>query len=329
MLKKYNEFIVENLKYSVFDGYFSEFEGQYKVMIASKFKDLQDPYKVYLNFMSQGPEKFLSKEELRSFNAALQKLQEYRAQFNEMIESLLLFYSTSFSGLASSDQDPDKDYELMQGLLDRAGFTIHVLKKLFDPKLCAFLNQNFLQFIQSNGLDERNGYLDLYLFKLDEILGLETTVWLGGDGWGSYLADEDAVIKYAYGYHKTPYGKLFLQQHNITEQQFIDIAYLYLKDYLKENSFDQVENDLKKMARLGYATSLDDINLDFDKYITLDDDRFIISYVEMCDDFNKMTDNKFENTTDPDWFKESILKSMYILKNLEVQDTDVELIFYN
>ncbi len=42
---------------------------------------------------------------------------------------------------------------------------------------------------------------------------------------------------------------------------------------------------------------------DFDDFVTLDDDRFIISYVEMCNDFNGINNNKYENTADPEWFK--------------------------
>jgi hypothetical protein len=47
----------------------------------------------------------------------------------------------------------------------------------------------------------------------------------------------------------------------------------------------------------------------------------------MCDDFNDETDNKYENTADPDWFKETILSNIRVLSHLNIQDTGDELIF--
>jgi hypothetical protein len=47
----------------------------------------------------------------------------------------------------------------------------------------------------------------------------------------------------------------------------------------------------------------------------------------MCNDFNNETDNKYENSADPDWFKEIILSNMNVISNLNVQDTGEELIF--
>ena len=67
--------------------------------------------------------------------------------------------------------------------------------------------------------------------------------------------------------------------------------------------------------------------LNIDDYIIIDDDRFIIRYLEICDDFNDETDNKYENTADPDWFKETILTNMRIFSHLNIQDTGEELIF--
>jgi hypothetical protein len=257
-----------------------------------------------------------------------------RSEFSDTIQTLAIrFFKKSFSSLASNiDSKPDEDFEEMQRMLNRAGFTLDMLKKLFNPIVSVFTSQDFHEFIERNSLDEKNGYIDIYLYKLNEKLDLNTTVYLGGEGWGYALEtepEEEYVIKYSYGYHKTPYGKLFLDQMGISKDEFITTSYQYLRDSFKESLYPNIMSDLKKMAQTGYASTLGDIFMpeDFDDFVTLDDDRFIISYVEMCNDFNDITDNKYENTADPDWFKETILKNMSIFSGLNIQDTGEELIF--
>ena len=115
----------------------------------------------------------------------------------------------------------------------------------------------------------------------------------------------------------------------ISKDEFVTTTYQYLRDGFKESLYPNIMSDLKKMAQTGYTSTLGDIFMpeDFDDFVTLDDDRFIISYVEMCNDFNDITDNKYENSADPDWFKETILRNMQSFSGLNIQDTGEELIF--
>jgi hypothetical protein len=182
----------------------------------------------------------------------------------------------------------------------------------------------------ASGLDDQSGYIDLYLYKLNEKFNLNTTVWLGGYGWADALKDqpeEEFIIKYAYGYHKTLYGKLFLEQIQMTKEEFVEASYQYLKDYLREYVNPSIYSDIKKMTKLVSGTQINEIKLNIDSYIIVDDDRFFINYLEMCQDFNKETNYKYQNTANPDWFKETILSNMNVMSNLNIQDTGEELIF--
>jgi hypothetical protein len=326
MIKKYNDFILENLS-THFDSEYNEFIDIYQNQIVPKIGEV----KAFTNFMLDG---VLEKSQETRFHTLRRNLMDARSEFSDTIQTLSIrFFKKSFSSLASNiDSKPDEDFEEMQRMLNRAGFTLDMLKKLFNPIVSVFTSQDFHEFIERNSLDEKNGYIDIYLYKLNEKLDLNTTVYLGGEGWGYVLEtepDEEYVIKYSYGYHKTPYGKLFLDQMGISKDEFITTSYQYLRDSFKESLYPNIMSDLKKMAHTGYTSTLGDIFMpeDFDDFVTLDDDRFIISYVEMCNDFNNITDNKYENSADPDWFKETILKNMSIFSGLNIQDTGEELIF--
>jgi hypothetical protein len=326
MIKKYSDFILENFSIH-FDSEYNEFIDIYQNQIVPKIGEV----KVFTNFMLDG---VLEKSQEKRFHTLRGNLKDARSEFSDTIKTLSIrFFKKSFSSLASNiDSKPDEDFEEMQRMLNRAGFTLDMLKKLFNPIVSVFTSHDFHEFIERNSLDEKNGYIDIYLYKLNEKLDLNTTVYLGGEGWGYALEtepEEEYVIKYAYGYHKTPYGKLFLDQIGISKDEFVTTTYQYLRDGFKESLYPNIMSDLKKMAQTGYASTLGDIFMpeDFDDFVTLDDDRFIISYVEMCNDFNDITDNKYENSADPDWFKETILRNMQSFSGLNIQDTGEELIF--
>lgn len=326
MIKKYNDFILENFSIHLNNQY-NEFIDIYQNEIVPKIGEV----KFFTNFMLDG---VLEKSQLARFHSLRGHLIDARSEFSDSIKNLCeRFFKKSFSELASSHlARPDEDFEEIQKILDRAGFTLDVLKNLFNPIVSVFTSQDFHKFIERNSLDEKNGYVDIYLYRLNEKLDLNTTVYLGGEGWGYTLEKEpedEYIIKYSYGYHKTPYGKLFLEQMGLSKDDFITRSYQYLKDSFKESLYPNIMKDLKKLVQLGYSDTLGDIFMseDFDNFVTLDDDRFIISYVELCNHFNDITDNKYRNSADPDWFKETVLKYMSMFSGLNIQDTAEELIF--
>ncbi len=322
MIKKYYDFISENTNESLFNIIYDEFMAIYENKIVPKIGEVDE----YRNLMLSG---VLDEVDEKNFHQLRSKLKDYRNEFSDSILSLDQFYGSSFSKLAHSKENPDEDFEEMQESIDKDGFTLDIIGKLFNPVVSVFLSQNFNNFVAS-GLDDQSGYIDLYLYKLNEKFNLNTTVWLGGYGWADALKDqpeEEFIIKYAYGYHKTLYGKLFLEQIQMTKEEFVEASYQYLKDYLREYVNPSIYSDIKKMTKLVSGTQINEIKLNIDSYIIVDDDRFFINYLEMCQDFNKETNYKYQNTANPDWFKETILSNMNVMSNLNIQDTGEELIF--
>ncbi len=322
MIKKYYDFISENTNESLFNIIYDEFMAIYENKIVPKIGEVDE----YRNLMLSG---VLDEVDEKNFHQLRSKLKDYRNEFSDSILSLDQFYGSSFSKLAHSKENPDEDFEEMQESIDKDGFTLDIIGKLFNPVVSVFLSQNFNNFVAS-GLDDQSGYIDLYLYKLNEKFNLNTTVWLGGYGWSDALKDqpeEEFIIKYAYGYHKTLYGKLFLEQIQMTKEEFVEASYQYLKDYLREYVNPSIYSDIKKMTKLVSGTQINEIKLNIDSYIIVDDDRFFINYLEMCQDFNKETNYKYQNTANPDWFKETILSNMNVMSNLNIQDTGEELIF--
>lgn len=317
-IKGYNQFILENFNSRKFDSDFNDFMFIYQNEIVPKIGEVE----IFTNHMLDG---ILDENKKSIFHKLRKSLIDARSEFVDSIKSVS-YHAGSFSSLASKiNSNPDEDVEEMQKLLDRAGFTLETLKKLFNPVVSVFTSESFARFIEIHSLDEQNGYVDIYLYKLNEKLDLNTTVWLGGAGWGDALNDnpeEEYVVKYSYGYHKTPYGKMLLDQMNISKESFVETAYLYLKDWIIENVSGGILRDLKKMTQITV-----DIDLKLEQYIDLDDDRFIIRYSDLCDDFNKMTGDKYSNNISPEWFKESILANMSVIGHLNIQDTGEELIF--
>ena len=321
MIKNYQDFLFERFYPITFEMHWEDLMSIYKDKIVPEIGKIED----FQNHMVSG---VLDKSTESNFNALRTKMLEYREDFSQTLIDVDRFYDKSFSSLAGSSSDPEKDFQEMQSLLNRAGYTLEVLKKLFDSDISILINQSYKSFIRVHNMDNMNGYIDLYLYKLNEILDLSTKVHLGGEGWSNVLNEypgDEYIVKYSYGYHKTLYGQLFLKQLGISNEKFLENAYGYLRKYLNDQVFRSLLIDLRKQF---YG-----IDFDFDKYLTLDDDRFIISYYEMYNDFHsKFGDENFKRQImakriNPEWFKERILLHMRVISHLEIQDTGDDLIF--
>ena len=314
MIKNYQDFIFERFYPNTFSMHWEDLINIYKDQIVPKIGKIIK----FENHITSG---ILDKSTETHFHQLRSKMKDYRTEFAETLIDLDKFYGKSFSNLAASASNPEDDFKEMQSLLNRAGYTLEVLKKLFDSDISMLIGQNFYSFIRVNNLDDKNGYIDFYLYKLNEVLDLSTNVSLGGAGWSDALNEfpnDEYIVKYSYGYHKTLYGQLFLKQLGISNEKFIENAYEYLRKYLNDVVFLSLLSDLKRKF------TDHRIEFDFDKYLTLDDDRFIISYYEMYNDFH----SKFgRENLNPEWFKERIMLHMRVMPHLEIQDTGDDLIF--
>ena len=171
-------------------------------------------------------------------------METLRGIFAKKIKGLSEYFDSWYSSLASnSEANPEEDFAEMQKVMDKTGFTLPIIKKLFDKKVCQLTSEYYPYFIHQNHLDTINGYIDIYLYLLDEKLeiskntGVEANKDLGG-GHSESLKNQtiervssaddpdlnEWLIKYAYGYHKTPYGELLLKQVGLTPESFANIA---------------------------------------------------------------------------------------------------------
>ena len=111
MIKKYNDFILENLS-THFDNEYNEFIDIYQNQIVPKIGEV----KVFTNFMLDG---VLEKSQETRFHTLRRNLMDARSEFSDTIQTLSgRFFKKSFSSLASNiDYKPDEDFEEMQRIL--------------------------------------------------------------------------------------------------------------------------------------------------------------------------------------------------------------------
>lgn len=140
----------------------------------------------------------------------------------------------SFSSLCKGSDDPEEDYKKFQKEMDSKGFTFDLIKEIFSKESDKLIGSNaydgpdtdIFAEIHYSPLEEKNGEIDTYLYFTVKRLGLDyKKVELGGPGW-SGIEDypEEAIIRYSYGYHKTKYGQLMMEQLDITQEQFEEYA---------------------------------------------------------------------------------------------------------
>jgi hypothetical protein len=238
MLKRYLEFITEKLKSSDFENNYYWFID----IFDSKLKNSPIADNIYSR-NERTLRDYVSNEEARKIVELKSVFSDYRKEFSQKIIKMSEFYSEYFTNLAHKiDADPDKDFSDMQNLIDRSGFTIEILKNLFDYRISSLISESFSYFISRYNLDSINGYVDVYLYYINKELNLDADVKLSGMSLRE-MTDDEYLIKYAYGYHKTPYGLLFLKQNNTSIEKFSDMAISSIKPYVQEQ-FDYLSNEI-------------------------------------------------------------------------------------
>ncbi len=213
---------------------------------------------------------FLGKFEGKNFEEIMTShqdwLTELREDFAESIKNCSM--GSSYSGLCKSKDDPNKDFEQIQKELeDDCGWNFESIRNLFIEQVNTIVFQNFEEFINSYGLDNKNGLVDIYLYKLAEKLGHDPNiVELGGGGWCDYTTDKDEIlIRYSYGYHHTKYGELMLKQAGISKERFI------------EESFNELKNIwISEICNGDFMEYISIERSELDDLFLVDDDRIII-----------------------------------------------------
>lgn len=340
MIKKYNLFLNESKK-STIDSICLEVIDIYNREVLPNY-DIKN----FKNIGSNGVNviDIINSIDNKNIHSYVTEIIKFRDDFSNSISDIVR--SKRFSNLASSSNDPEKDFLGLQEDMDKDGFEISSIKLLFDPIINFFTDQDFSNFIRYFFLDNISGYVDIYLYKLNEKLNLSAHVYLGGEEWGEYIYEngEEYIIKYSYGYHKTLYGQLYLNNIGMSREDFIENTFLNIKEYVKTNVFLEIsdwlfETLILKFYNFYYLTHLNHIDhndtksswtrkriFNIEEHLTSDDNSFIIHYVDMYNKFNLATDNKFKDQLNEDWFRDQVIEKVKI-DNLDFQDTGEDLIF--
>ena len=215
-------------------------------------------------------------------NSDIDEIHYDREDFETLVRELhdeMYVGRRSYSDLCKTNQDPEQDFNEMQSFMDSKGFTIDKIKELFSERNNSLFNEGIINLY--NRLDNLSATVDVYFYKLFEKLGLdENIVSLGGGGWCYWEngAEDEALIRYRYGYHQTKYGQLMLKQCGKTAEDLKSEAMSDLKSEIK-NDFDSIISTII-MKVTGKRISL---SLRYDDYVVLDSDRMII----FCDEIAK------------------------------------------
>lgn len=309
-LSRYNDFIVEKVNVSILDNA-CRLLKLYKKKIGDNYED--------------------DRESLENKKTIL----NYRVDFAQKIKSISHFYNTSFSSIAvDKDRVIGPEFNEVQSLMNKSGYTIEIIGKLFDAEITDILDCGFQRFIRNYNLDDLSGSIDIYLFTLNEKLDLNAKVLLGGTSQSLNKLEVDSddinleyIIKYAYGYHKTPYGQLLLKQNGLTPEKFTISVFARIKGYLIDSL--NLKYTLHQRKIYNFEFNIED-------FITIDDASFIIHYSDLNDLFQSksivQSDKDENNITikpiDEDFFKKEILSDLYqIASAFSVQDTGYDFIF--
>lgn len=262
------------------------------------------------------------------------------------------------------DANPEEDFLEIQKFVESRGFSLNKLKEIFSKdwdKKCGYnlydlykggsiyLNKDpfksILNKIKSNytvllgdyniivrpfsfqsNLGDKNAAVDVYLYFLLKKLGVDGTIWLGGEGWGDLFSYEtgdgsysEQFIRYKYGYHQTEYGKLWMEQCKIDENWLRESAKKCLQEYLSDNLID-----------IGYKLSnykRNVTNLRFGDYVIIEEDRIIIDLKSLSDDINNSP--PYNRSVPTLFLLEDIVNienlSSYIIKDMSYFALDIEL----
>lgn len=245
--------------------------------------------KKYHNFIKESKFSQMSPENIKSlresFREAIIDSDEYGQSMSNMCEN--------------HRSDPDSDFMEFQESMDRKGFDIEDIKKLFSPEINSIVNEDFLNFYQRNSLS-RSGNIDYYLYRIAEVLGTDKNkIRLGGDGWAEHNEQGDFLIRYAYGYHKTKYGLLILDQLGLSIEEFRRIALESVWKNIQEKWEYELGHFLKSKNISPSHNLLTNVgSSDIKKYIIVEDDRVVIYHVDIAQAVSDSIDWKTEMTPD-------------------------------
>jgi len=183
-----------------------------------------------------------------SFNESLDMIKEEILQKREEFCDAVIdtyrsgFYRSYSNIIFGVEQEPIKYFESFQKDMNNFDFNLDIIKKIFCKEADEICDSSIINYINERHLDSHSGEVDLYLYFLLEKLGYDKNeVVLGGIGWSysnkkpySDFPLSEYAIRYEYGYHKSKYGLMMIEQMGLTVEEFKKKATDLSKQYLFE-----------------------------------------------------------------------------------------------
>lgn len=184
-------------------------------------------------------------------------------------------------------ESPDDRFNEILEELEEYNWSFDRIRKEFD-------NDDIMSLYRR--MDSQNGEVDLFFYKIFEKFGLDKDiVRLGGAGWDDiYVNDDEAFIRYSYGYHNTEYGMMSINQMDGGLEEFIKQALKYLKQWI----YDEVplhilniyvENDINFDKLTGFQKSWHSTQiLKISDFSLSEEDRMIIYVNDIANFLNEL-----------------------------------------
>ena len=214
-------------------------------------------------------------------------LKESRLGEYELDEALVEITGGNYSSMCKRKESPDDRFNEILKDLEDYNWSFDRIRKDFN-------NDDILSLY--NRMDSQNGEVDLFFYKIFEKFGLDKDiVRLGGNGWDDiYVNDDEAFIRYSYGYHNTEYGMMSINQLEGGLEEFIKQALKYLKQWIYDeiplhilNIY--VENDINFDKLTGFQKSWHSTQILKIKDFSLsEEDRMIIYVNDIANFLNEL-----------------------------------------
>lgn len=168
-----------------------------------------------------------------------------------------MLWATSLSKL---NRDPQSDLNIFKQRMLGKGWDKEAIIHLFNTEdvTRSFIDDNedledrFGEIGSGSSIDAQNGMIDLFLMWCDSISGKDHDISFGGVGPGG--DSDEAITRYNYGYHRTKYGKLYVESTFTTIDNFKEMAFEEAYTLLDTLTDIAPYEDLLELIEDGYIT---------------------------------------------------------------------------
>jgi hypothetical protein len=162
----------------------------------------------------------------KDFESFIKILKICQSYFKKISQNNIRSSFQSYSKIAQTNKNPDTDFVLVNQFMTKYGWPIKKVRKL------AHSMPLFSYEVESTRASD-TGVIDYYLYKItNHEFPLSGLTWAFDVFMNSFDPDENEyLIKYAYGWHKTSYGKLIIKQNLNSIESFMEkvIEFLPIK----------------------------------------------------------------------------------------------------